>query len=93
MEFHGYCKVVAGTLKSRIIPSGGLSIGINFIIQQSIKSVTEHFGIYFPKAKPYSVRTDKSFGNFSYSSCPTLSASPRNHPQTAAHPRRSEAPV
>jgi hypothetical protein len=49
MEFHGYCKVVAGALKSGIIPSGGLSISINFIIQQSIKSVTEHLVFIFIK--------------------------------------------
>jgi hypothetical protein len=54
MEFHGHCKVVAGTLKSRIIPSAGLSLSINFIIQRSIKSVTEHFDIYFSKAKLHS---------------------------------------
>jgi hypothetical protein len=49
MEFHGYCKVVAGTLKSGIIPYGGLSIGVNFIIQQSIKSVTDHLVFIFLK--------------------------------------------
>jgi hypothetical protein len=60
--------------------------------------MTEHFDIYFSKAKLHSqnhtvLELTCLLGTFSCSSCPTLSASPRNHPQAAARPRRSEVPV